>query len=110
MSAITHTLMRILWFLSRSGSFLVADRFEHLPGARHFLERPARPVGRRALGQDGLELLARLRVSAQVDVELRQLDAHAGLPGVEPLRGPEVLLRFLAVAAQDQRQLAGDAA
>src|SRR5229473_8510763 len=100
MSAITHTLMRMSRSFPGLGSLLVADRFEHLPRARHFLERPARPVRRRALGEDGLELLARLRVAAQVDVELCQLDAHAGLPGVEPLRGLEVLLRFLAVAAQ----------
>src|SRR5713226_2897578 len=110
MSAITQTLKRMSRSFRRLASLLVADRFEHPAGAGRFLERPARLVGRRALGQHGLELPARLRVAAQVDVELRQLDPYPGQPRVETLGGLEVLLRLLAVAAQDHRQLPRDAA
>src|SRR4026207_433953 len=61
----------------RSWSVLAAAGLEQLPGLRHFLEGPARPIGGRLLVQDGLQLLARLRVAAPVDVEPGPLAPHA---------------------------------
>src|SRR4030095_4647801 len=78
----------------------------HFTARRPSLERPARPVAGRFLVQDRLQLLARLRVPAHVDIELGQLDAHSGEARIETLRGFEVLLGDAAVAAQQHRQLA----